>query len=994
MTRQSATQQRTSIASPLSTGGLLQRKCTACGQHTIAGGECTECAKKKNGLQRKLAIGASNDPLEQEADRVVDQVMAAPRRPSASNASPCIQRFVGQMSEGMDTAPASAERVLFSSGSPLESSFETRSVAELKTHTKAEHGSTHKSAPQSTDSLTQKFVERIAQVPDPQTVSASSWNFTRTPISHLDEPTRPMQGHTPSRPIERLLGSPGEPLGTSDVRIHTDTAAAESAQSMRARAYTYGRDIVFNRSEFDPSSHGGRTLLDHELAHTTLQSSPSRYRLAFQKQSAAPAKFFKEVEDAVISLQSRVGTVDDLRYLRNLLALSEAVEAQNKVQVKQLTPTVVGALPSSAVPVARSEEFVNELVTRTFLMGLDSEATRLRTFFRALARVPNRREPTDTKFGADKDLWERLTTRTIDQAKFGSAAEATISIDSLLNTFRIICTEAKGIDFNEILKDRKLNYSAGAFYNSDTLGSYFSSLIGQLHNLTVPIFHGVETMMATAIADLEADKGTASLSAAKAVIDTKIQPAYNLTIGDENLLNITVNATRSSFGPHEGRHLDYFDPSKATEKRSVTINYFDRNQTTGFDEKTNPVGYIIRSRQKEVAFLEQFYVSANRAAMGTSPLKLESVDDWRNFLHAKVIELQKGGKSNDEVLLTVIKFLSDYLETFTTSTPFNVEDVIKQDTENYNKRQLPRAITGQLIEDCGVYALRTVYMLSLVKFDLKLRIRFIYLPVHVGLIITGDGLPTLIAHNNKIYPIDATTLAKERKDWAAKDSTKPTTDDQFIGEVAGSYFTPGVDVPFRLEEAPSIAKNDPQEKEKLQKYYEGTLKKDVLADAPKAGITQFHLEYLRLNDEAKKMHNSIVVPTWNNAAHKSWERHRDKLFAELAKAREGKPNNYGAEAKAYLADLDTAFKPIEDASATVDKSRQTVSTTLGAHPDLTRPTATHGYGSRVSFTFFWQEQLAAHKTAVADQSNLKSPTKPASITPPFGDPKGFLQPVY
>ena len=38
---------------------------------------------------------------------------------------------------------------------------------------------------------------------------------------------------------------------------------------------------------------------------------------------------------------------------------------------------------------ARSEEFVNELLTRTLLMGLDAEAARLRTFFRALAAVPN-----------------------------------------------------------------------------------------------------------------------------------------------------------------------------------------------------------------------------------------------------------------------------------------------------------------------------------------------------------------------------------------------------------------------------------------------------------------------------------------------------------------------------------------------------------------------------------------------------------------------------
>lgn len=796
---------------------------------------------------------------------------------------------------------------------------------------------------------------------------------------------------SPLRPVERLLGSPGQPLGIGDVRVHLGPAAADSAQSMRARAYTYGQDVVFNRGEFDPFSPAGRALLEHELAHTARQTSPSRYRLAFQKQPAAAPKFFKEVEDAVASLQNRIGTADDLRYLRDLLALCEAVEAQDKTKAKDLTVKVVAATPSAEEPVFRSEEFVNELVTRTFLMGLDAEANRLRTFFRKLAAVPSRRRPTDTKFGPDKNLWQRLSARTIEQAKFGNATEAAASIDNLLNTFRIISAEAQRLDFNEVLKERKRNYSAGMVYNVDTLDSYFSSLIGELRGLVVPIFRCVQVMMEAAIADLEADKGNAALNAVKTVITSKITPAFSRTIGDENLLDLTVDATRSTFGAKEGKHLDYFDKSKAGEKRSITINYFDKNQIS-FSEKSNPVGHIILTRNKQIAFLEQFYVSANRAAMGTSPLKLESVDDWRAFLHAKVLELKKAGKADGEVLLAVIKFLSDYLETFTTSTPFNIEDVIKQDSENYNKRQYPRAITGQLVHDCGVYALRTVYMLSLVKSDLNLRIRFVFLPVHVGLVITGKDLPTLIAHNNKIHPIDAVTMAKERKDWAAKDPTKPTTDDQFIGEVAGSYYSPGVDIPFRLEEAPTIAKNDPKEKEKLQTYYEGTLKKDVLADTPT--IKQFHLEYLRLNEEARKFFNGVFVPAWNSGAHNAWKQHKDKLLAELAKAREGKPNAYAAASKAYLDDLDKAFQPVATAAAALDKSRKDVSTTLGANPDLTAATATRGFGSRVSFSLIGQEALAEHRKAVADQSNLKDPAKPAAIVPPFGDPKGFLRPFY
>lgn len=126
---------------PLPTGGLLQRKC-ACGSHSMAGGECEECAKKKSMLQRKLTIGASNDPLEQEADRVADLVMSAPLDSAINNTWPRIQRFSGQASEGIGTAPPSVDRVLASSGRPLESSLrqgmETRfghDFSQVRVHT-------------------------------------------------------------------------------------------------------------------------------------------------------------------------------------------------------------------------------------------------------------------------------------------------------------------------------------------------------------------------------------------------------------------------------------------------------------------------------------------------------------------------------------------------------------------------------------------------------------------------------------------------------------------------------------------------------------------------------------------------------------------------------------------------------------------------------------------------------------------------------------------
>jgi hypothetical protein len=100
-------------------GLLLQRKC-ACGSPTSSlTGECAECKSKKR-VQAKLAIGASNDPLELEADRVADQVLAGPVNPAVSGAPPHIQRFAGQATAQANTAPASVDRVLASTGRPLD----------------------------------------------------------------------------------------------------------------------------------------------------------------------------------------------------------------------------------------------------------------------------------------------------------------------------------------------------------------------------------------------------------------------------------------------------------------------------------------------------------------------------------------------------------------------------------------------------------------------------------------------------------------------------------------------------------------------------------------------------------------------------------------------------------------------------------------------------------------------------------------------------------
>ena len=77
--------------------------------------------KAKSQLQKRLSIGASNDPLEHEADRVADQVLALPpTHGDVSHAPQRIQRFSSTSSEQSDEAPDSVNRVIGSSGRPLD----------------------------------------------------------------------------------------------------------------------------------------------------------------------------------------------------------------------------------------------------------------------------------------------------------------------------------------------------------------------------------------------------------------------------------------------------------------------------------------------------------------------------------------------------------------------------------------------------------------------------------------------------------------------------------------------------------------------------------------------------------------------------------------------------------------------------------------------------------------------------------------------------------
>lgn len=128
--------------------------------------------------------------------------------------------------------------------------------------------------------------------------------------------------------VDAALNAPGVPLDSSTrtfmetgfghdfsaVRVHTGTLAAQSAQSVNARAYTVGNHIVFANALYNPSTHAGRRLIAHELTHTIQQRGQvSTVAHAQGYRISEPGDSFEREADAVadrVSAGERLGSGD------------------------------------------------------------------------------------------------------------------------------------------------------------------------------------------------------------------------------------------------------------------------------------------------------------------------------------------------------------------------------------------------------------------------------------------------------------------------------------------------------------------------------------------------------------------------------------------------------------------------------------------------------------------------------------------------------------
>jgi Domain of unknown function (DUF4157) len=105
---------------------------------------------------------------------------------------------------------------------------------------------------------------------------------------HGDEQEATGHGHGRDEarsPVHDVVGSSGRPLDPGvrssmesalghdfgDVQVHNDGAAAASAKSVQAQAYTVGNHVVFGEGRYQPETNEGRRTLAHELTHVVQQ---------------------------------------------------------------------------------------------------------------------------------------------------------------------------------------------------------------------------------------------------------------------------------------------------------------------------------------------------------------------------------------------------------------------------------------------------------------------------------------------------------------------------------------------------------------------------------------------------------------------------------------------------------------------------------------------------------------------------------------------------
>ncbi len=174
-------------------------------------------------IQRKLTVGAANDPYEREADRAAEQVVRA---------------------EGGRISPPSVQR---------------QGEEEVQT-----------------EALVQREAEEEEEVQTKRGVISNPADSFEAGGEFESRLSATRGGGSPLPDNVRGQMEAGFGADFSGVRVHTDATAGQLNRAVSAQAFTHGQDIYLGAGKGDFQSSEGQKLIAHELAHTIQQTGLSR----------------------------------------------------------------------------------------------------------------------------------------------------------------------------------------------------------------------------------------------------------------------------------------------------------------------------------------------------------------------------------------------------------------------------------------------------------------------------------------------------------------------------------------------------------------------------------------------------------------------------------------------------------------------------------------------------------------------------------------------
>jgi hypothetical protein len=238
----------------------------------------------KNLIQPKLTVNTPGDVYEQEADAMADKVMRMSSNENAYQPKPAtgligksVQHKCSKCEEEEKKNPIMRKTEASSGSIPVSSSF------------------------------------------------ASSLNASKGGGAPLPQATRSFMENAFSTDF-------------SNVKIHTDSKAAEMNKGINARAFTYGNDIYFSNGQYTSNTEEVKKLLAHELTHVVQQGSNNSQLIQLDRELDSSENTYKEcmkkIEDALVELEK--GVNDPQRkipsFIKDAVEILRTKKNENKVK--------------------------------------------------------------------------------------------------------------------------------------------------------------------------------------------------------------------------------------------------------------------------------------------------------------------------------------------------------------------------------------------------------------------------------------------------------------------------------------------------------------------------------------------------------------------------------------------------------------------------------------------------------------------------------------